>query len=120
MHSSTCETIRAALEKLLLANGSVHFNSSVEVRAISDGGPPAYIIKTPQSCGPLLAEQLSGITGRILLSYEPSFVLFHDICCVCLRRQSVYEPGSLLRFAIRHPTCKLHQPWMESEATTAT
>ena len=78
MHSSTCETIRAALEKLLLANGSVHFNSSVEVRAISDGGPPAYIIKAPQSCGPLLAQQLSGITGRMFFSYEPSFVLFHD------------------------------------------
>ena len=78
MHSSTCDTLRAALEKLLLANGSTHLNSSVEVRAISDGGPPAYIIKAPQSCGPLLAQQLSGITGRMFFSYEPSFVLFHD------------------------------------------
>jgi hypothetical protein len=78
MHSSTCESAKAALEKLLLANGSAHVNSSVNVRAISDVGPPAYIIKAPQSCGPLLAEQLSGITGRIFFSYEPSFVLFND------------------------------------------
>ena len=78
MHSSTCESLKAALDKLLLANGSAHFNSSVNVRAISDGGPPAYIIKASQSCGPLLAQQLSGITGRMFFSYEPSFVLFHD------------------------------------------
>jgi hypothetical protein len=36
------------------------------------------IVKAAQSCGPILAEQLSGITGRIFLSYEPSFVLFPD------------------------------------------
>ena len=78
MHSSTCESLQAALEKLLLVNGFAHLNSRVQVRAISDVGPPAFIIKAPQSCGPLLAEQLSGITGRIFFSYEPSFVLFHD------------------------------------------
>jgi hypothetical protein len=58
MHSSTCDSLKAALEKLLRASGSAHFNSSVQVRAISDGGPPAYIVKAPQSCGSILAEQL--------------------------------------------------------------
>ena len=78
MHSSTCESLQAALEKLLRANGSAAFNSSVQDRAMSDGGPPAYIVKVPQSCGPMLAEKLSEITGRIFFSYEPSFVLFND------------------------------------------
>ena len=78
MHASQCESLKAALEKLLRAHGSAHFNSSVQVRAISDGGPPAFIVKAPQSCGPILAEQLSGITGRIFFSYEPSFILPHD------------------------------------------
>jgi hypothetical protein len=95
MHSSTCESLKAALEKLLRANGSAHFNSSVQVRAVSNGGPPAYIVQAPPSCGPILAEQLSGITGHIFFSYEPSFVLFHDSIPPVLARQSVYEPRCL-------------------------
>jgi len=58
MHSSTCDSLKAALEKRLRASSSAPFNSSIQVRAISDGGPPAYIVKAAQSCGPILAEQL--------------------------------------------------------------
>ena len=89
MHSSTCDSLKAALEKRLRASSSAPFNSSIQVRAISDGGPPAYIVKAAQSCGPILAEQLSEITGHIFFPYEPSVVLFHDSIRVWSRLQSV-------------------------------
>jgi hypothetical protein len=59
------------------------------VRATSDGGPPAISSRLPPSCGPILEEQLSEITGHIFFPCEPSVVLFHDSIRVWSRLQSV-------------------------------
>jgi hypothetical protein len=39
-------------------------------------GPTAYVVRVEGSRGPLLAEQLSRITGQNFFSWSPSFVLF--------------------------------------------
>jgi len=73
-----CEVLTVALEKILEINDPKNGSRAVEVCAMRGSGPTAYVVRVEVSRGPLLAEQLSQITGQIYFSWSPSFVLFDD------------------------------------------
>jgi hypothetical protein len=83
----SCDDLKVALEKLLRANGAEYVSSNIVIRAISDGGPPAYVVTVGSSCAELFAEQLSRITGRIFFARAPSFVLY-DLDLVAIRKDA--------------------------------
>jgi hypothetical protein len=75
---SVCEDLTIAIEKILEITDPKAGNHPVEVCAMRGSGPTAYVVRVEVSRGPLLAEQLSRITGQIFFSWSPSFVLFDD------------------------------------------
>jgi hypothetical protein len=73
-----CEVLTVALEKILEMKDPKAGSRPVEVCAMHGSGATAYVVRVEVSRCPLLAEQLSRITGRIFFSWSPSFVLFDD------------------------------------------
>jgi hypothetical protein len=70
----TRDTVHAALVALLQAKGYDRSGNWVDVAILSKGGPPAYQVTPASQAAPILAAELTNITGRSL-AQEPSWVL---------------------------------------------
>jgi len=72
--------LRAALVKLLHAKGFECDDHSIRVSVLARDEPPTFYLVVPApSCGAILAEEVSRLTGRPLLSHSAAWLLFdHD------------------------------------------
>jgi hypothetical protein len=72
--------LRTALVKLLHAKGLECDDHSIRVSVLArDELPTFYLVVPAPSCGAILAQEVSRLTGRLLLSHSAAWLLFdHD------------------------------------------
>jgi hypothetical protein len=71
--------LRAALLTLLRTKGVECSEDSVKVSHLArETAPAAYFVTASASCAPILAAELTRITGRPMLSPQPAWVFFQN------------------------------------------